>query len=471
MVSMNFNKTILQLKKSLNNRIKEGGFKTVGLGQSAYSRMGASNFLTDYSIICVKDSLENETLKKGGINIASCVNMNLHIDPKNSVGILSSNFFINYIKKNKITHVLVYKTTTKTEELINNLDLKLAGNSAVISESYENKNFFFSLVRKLNLPYPAGEQVKRGALDVKNYSFLERKYHRFVIQRTDMDKGGGLSTYFIASRTDFANFLKESIQNHVTLNITKFIEGKACSATGCVTQNGIICSPLQYQLIDIPQISNTGMKGVWCGHDWLASKKFTDLAQKRKNSILETMGKELFKLGYKGIFGIDFMIDAQDNLYPIECNPRYTGAFPAYTFFQLAKQQIPLELIHLLEHYHVDYDLNIEEVNKQLATFEGSQLILRSLVNEDIIIKSIMKPGKYGFNNGKLEFLSDNNLPLFGSSNEIVICDAIPKIGNKVAAYDRIGKIIFADQIGEEDLSLDEKTKKILDIFYTKLKY
>jgi len=55
-------------------------------------------------------------------------------------------------------------------------------------------------------------------------------------------------------------------------------------------------------------------------------------------------------MGYKGIFGLDFVLDEKTNkLYIIECNPRLLGSFPTLNMVQLLNNEPLILAFHILE--------------------------------------------------------------------------------------------------------------------------
>ena len=94
-------------------------------------------------------------------------------------------------------------------------------------------------------------------------------------------------------------------------------------------------SGLQRQLIDLPYCSGLEEDGVFCGHTW-GECEWSESVREEAVQQGRLVGEYLAGLGYKGILGIDFVVDSDDHkVYPLEINPRLTGAFPVLSQIHL----------------------------------------------------------------------------------------------------------------------------------------
>jgi hypothetical protein len=146
---------------------------------------------------------------------------------------------------------------------------------------------------------------------------------------------------------------------------------------GCVTKKGVICSSLQTQLVDLPEVLPRGGWGRFCGHQW-GEPEYPPLIEQSARDVTQWVGSQLSAEGYKGIFCVDFSMDpSKERLYALECNPRYTGAFPALTLLQHSLGQPPLEGFHLLAWMGGDFSASIEDINDASSGIPpASQLLL-----------------------------------------------------------------------------------------------
>ncbi len=78
-------------------------------------------------------------------------------------------------------------------------------------------------------------------------------------------------------------------------------------------------------------------------------------------------------MGYKGIFGVDSLIDESGKVYTIEVNARITGVTPLLNKLYRQDQDIPFQLLHTLELLDQEYTIS-GTADERSA--EGSLLIM-----------------------------------------------------------------------------------------------
>jgi hypothetical protein len=71
----------------------------------------------------------------------------------------------------------------------------------------------------------------------------------------------------------------------------------------------------------------------------------SDRLYDKAHTAARTVGERLQHEGYRGIFGMDFMVSEQ-NIYVLEANPRMTGLTTLLAFLQ---RKVPFLLLHILE--------------------------------------------------------------------------------------------------------------------------
>jgi len=186
--------------------------------------------------------------------------------------------------------------------------------------------------------------------------------------------------------------------------VAKYIKGPSPSITGCVTRHGILSTSPQHQLIDIPQLYNPQKgSGLFCGHDW-SSSKFSESVEKKMYKAVNRVGKYFKEQGYKGIFGLDFVLDEKKNrvyvtenrVYVTESNPRLLGSFPVITMAQVRNNETPILAFHILEYLDIDYRINRKEINKLMRKPKiGAQMFPHNLTDHWAKSNARMRAGVY----------------------------------------------------------------------------
>jgi len=264
----------------------------------------------------------------------------------------------------------------KTEELADELDLKVAFPKASLRSYLDNKVVTTRVAEKAGVP-----SVPNKLAPIKSYQDLMSKCKEdlgtdLVLQLPYGDSGN--TTYFIASEEDF-NQYSDKILAEKEVKIMKRINCRGSAIEACVTRHGTIVAPLMTELIGFKEL--TPYKGGWCGNEILEAA-FPPEIESKARKYTEAFGNQLREEGYIGYFELDFLIDTDANeLYLGELNPRITGASSITNHSVFALADMPLFLFHLLEYMDQDYIIDIDEINQRWADphyIDGwSQLVIK----------------------------------------------------------------------------------------------
>ncbi|MFA4931228.1 MAG: pyridoxal-phosphate dependent enzyme, partial [Patescibacteria group bacterium] len=299
----------------------------------------------------------------------------------------------NYTKKwinQTSSHPLitVLKPSPSLEKICQRNNWQLLANPAKINRHFENKITFSQICTRLKLPQPS-HQIKK--LDDISYTNVSQKYgHEFFIQ---FPRGfAGSSTFLIKNNQDLQT-IKTKYLNRPS-KISQKITGPTYTLNGCVTQqNGIIIQKPFFQITNIPELNSSA--GGTCGNIYSNNlKQIHDL--KKLVTDAQKFGHELQKNHYRGIFGLDFVLDSAGHHYFIECNPRLTASIPMITKLQIKNNEIPLLLLHLLEFLKIDYHLPANIMAKITHHPQiGSQIIFRNTQDQPSHPPLYYKTGVY----------------------------------------------------------------------------
>src|SRR5882724_753618 len=160
----------------------------------------------------------------------------------------------------------------------------------------------------------------------------------------------GKTTFFIRQESDF-EACADRIAAAGEVKIMKRIRCRQATIEGCVTRHGTLAGPLQTELVGFGELTPYG--GGWCGNEVFAASESTVLApaiRRQAQRAVIALGEQLRCTGYRGCFGLDFLIDVETGaLYLGEMNPRITGATPMTSLAAADAGTVPLLLFHLLE--------------------------------------------------------------------------------------------------------------------------
>ncbi|MBU1136925.1 ATP-grasp domain-containing protein, partial [Patescibacteria group bacterium] len=386
-----------------------------GTGVYAFNRLGLEDVYDHYHILALRYSLDTKLIEKD-VDVLSLEKGlgTKHINqPRNSTTVLNHPKTKLYLKKFSNPAIVVYKPSEKMEQICQENNWRLLNNPTSFGKNLlENKIKFRRILKDLGVAVPPGKIALTKEL---HYGHLMNKYGLpFVLQHPS--KGGGKGTFFINNKSDFDAAVEKLSQKWDEENeqkvappeeviVAQFIQGPSPSLTVCVTKDGILSTNLQYQILDAPELySPEKGSGLFCGHDWTASRLSEQVSQEAYG-YAEKIGRHFKQLGYRGIFGLDFILDQKkQKLCIVECNPRFLGSYPVINMAQLLNQEPPLFAFHILEFLgRNDYQIEIESINALIRKEkQGAQMILHNLTTKWARNRKRLKAGVYRLSNSKL---------------------------------------------------------------------
>ena len=476
-------KTYQDFAKFLEKKLDPRGV-IFGVGVTAFMRFFPSLFLKNFKLITLKDSKDNPVLEKYAeeIFILKKTRPTLKLRFSNANNILRTKSVQNYILGHKgQKYLFLYKENQNIVNAVKKLGVKFISNKPALNKFFENKANFRKVLEKVGVKPIQGEILAFADFWNKDFNYFRKKYGpKFAIQLPDFMLGGGKGTLFINNEKDFKKFRSQIKEGKfhgkvlTVVNITKFITGLSCSVVCCATKYGTLVSKIQRQIIDISQIiSPKKGNGLFCGH--VFGPEFNAKIVNQSQEIAQKLGKYMYKLGYKGIFGIDLIVNKKDNkVYPVECNARYTGAFPMLSMIHLKYKIIPLDFFHFLEFLKIPYKINVFDLNKiYQQKIQGSHIILSNTKDHTLKVKKEFKVGTYRYEKKKIKYLSDNIFyQELETDNDFVLVDGVPKKGQEIKKWSRLARIchiLYKGNILQKNGQLKDKNLKIVRSIYNKL--
>lgn len=471
-------------KKEILEILKNYQKPVLGIAVSAWTRSGPLFLLPNYHIISLLETADLGAIRKKCAVKSLQKSFKIEISSlrkKNTASILKQEKIRKYLKSlGSQISLLVYKSSKKVEKVCSRLGIKILANPSEIRDPFEDKKEFRILAKKAGLKLIPGETLLLKNFDLNKYYLMKKKYgKKLVFQLPDYKVGGGIGTFFIDNEfclkeaLSFIQRRQKKGKKLVWLNVTKKIEGIAASICSCITKYGILCGLVQTQLIDIPQArAFKGRAGVWVGHDWVW-KTFSFRIQKKAEKIAKTLGQYMYKVGYRGMFGIDLVIDEKkEEVYPVECNARYTGGFPAYSMMQLAAKEIPFDAFHLAEFLNLDYEIDLDKLQKQYRKPKiGAHLVLHNQERKWVRVGGSLKGGVYALEKKELVWKRPGfSLQDIKKEDEFVLCDRCPLKGAILKAGDRLARLLFKKAIAVSDKNLFSEIGKICQKIYQRYK-
>ncbi|HEC20978.1 MAG TPA: ATP-grasp domain-containing protein, partial [Candidatus Peregrinibacteria bacterium] len=301
-----------------------------------------------------------------------------------------------FIKKNSrgVGNILVFKQSKKIEKIVEAKKWRLLNNSSDFIKKYEDKLNFYEITKKLKLFCP---QSRVAVFETLDYLELKKSLGaKLVLQ---LRRGhAGESTFFIENKKQFESFKNKYLQHKV--KISQYIEGATLTINACISHHGVKTSSPFYQITGIKELNAN--PGGTCGVDLVKGASFSPSVEKEITKITHKVGRRMKKEGFKGFFGLDFVVDKKNKVYIIECNPRLTATIAFFTKSQVRAGRKPYLLCHLEEFLGCDFH---HHRHKHFGDSRGSQVIFRNIRKEPLVIKGDISSGVYKVEGKSVVFL------------------------------------------------------------------
>lgn len=346
----------------------------------------------------------------------------------------------------------------KTEELAEKLGLEIMFPKAEMRTFLDNK------VNTNRIAERAGVACVPYVLSVvKDFEHLREVSNHLgnelVIQTPFGDSGH--TTFFISNEEEYQKYAEE-IEAEDEVKIMKRIRCRGSAIEACVTRHGTIVAPLMTELVGFEEL--TPYEGGWCGNEIYPDAFTPELRQKAIENT-QLFGDQLREEGYKGYFELDFLID-QDNgeIYLGELNPRVTGASSITNHAVFALADAPLFVFHILEWMDIEYELDIDALNKRWANQDNldgwSQLIVKHTEDTIEFVTESPKSGIWRmYDTGHIQFdRMDTHRRAVENENEAFFL-RISKKGDYLYEGADMGILVTRGRMMTDDFKLNHRAK------------
>ena len=452
------------------------------LGQRAHDAEGIHNILPlDFIISCdfgleidhfhaKKDVYSIEKKNKIRKNWS---NEDLGLNLKDSFG---SEIFDRWARTQKDINILCYRSIKYLERKRFGLKNKIRIYSASekLKKYFDNKILFYKALNSLEVPRIPGEVIKLGK--EKFESISSSLSVPFVIQFPYGSSGN--STFFIKNKNEYIALQKKHPSSIVA--VKKYIDGYSLNVNGIIVSGEkgpfVRSSIPSGQLVGIPECSS--FLSSFCGNDYSMTKNINKKILKEVDLQTKKTGIWMAEKGFRGIFGMDFVIDHDQTVYPVEINPRFQNSTGLYTtIFDINRDDnYALFLLHIAEFLQQE-DTQAREYIKNfpyeelLMPVNGAQVILHNRRKRKNT-SGVLTPGIYNFIDNDLKFISRSaSLRDCKKEEDILITCGLPEKDMVIEPDAPICKVQRHKSMldNENKRYLTEEMKLIVSSVYSKL--
>ncbi|OGF98903.1 hypothetical protein A2153_00775 [Candidatus Gottesmanbacteria bacterium RBG_16_38_7b] len=396
--------------------------------------LGVEDLLPNYHVICSYNDPLIPVLRRYAkifcLEEIQPDNKNL---PNNSGTLLANKHVQKFIQNHSAIKPFIsyFKPSLKIDYLLKINKYHALGNNYELNEKFENKinftNVFSEIIPGFLTSFIIGRMSElRFPKTVKKFGlpFCLQFGHGWA----------GKTTYFISDEIQLNNLSKKFPQTVV--KISPYIDGFTILNNCCLYKDKVLVSDPAVQVSGINLLSSR--ENVTCGRQWpvLSIDKSTVRGISRLSKII---GRQLSSSGYKGYFGIDFLIEKRTGrIFVSEINARLTASSAFFTRLETGNGLIPL----LAYHYAAFLGLDLPR-NRRKPLISGSQVIIREeSTKKEIKLKNF---GNYQITNNRLKYLHDNYQPEKLSDNQFIFhSESYPRENAELARIESKMNALFA---------------------------
>ncbi|OGH91518.1 MAG: hypothetical protein A2534_02335 [Candidatus Magasanikbacteria bacterium RIFOXYD2_FULL_39_9] len=320
--------------------------------------VGAGLDLNNYFIITNKSDL-SQKLAKQTSNIIIINNKN----QLNTAELLNHTETKKQIKPKD--YVLVFKNNSIVEKICKENKWVLLNPKAELGEQIESKVSQVAWLGKLAKYLPPHK--------VDICQNIKWNNAPFVLQFNHSHTGSGI--FFIKSKKEL-----EKLQNKFArrpVRTMEYINGPVFTNNNVVWGNKTSMGNISYQITGLSPFTEN--KFTTIGNDWALPNKILDKKQiKQYKKIVTDIGKKLNNDGWKGLFGVDIIVNEKTGqLYLLEINARQPASTTFESQLQILQDETEESKTTTFE-AHLAAVLGIKPTNTELITINnGAQIVQR----------------------------------------------------------------------------------------------
>ncbi len=272
---------------------------------------------------------------------------------------------VNGAKVPKGTNVLVFKNTKAIERIAADHDLRLLNPAAALANTIEEKVSQYAWLGELVALLPPTH--------ISTCKDLTWSGEHYVVQFNHAHSGEG--TRIITSQHDVDELIATFPDRPV--RVSQFISGAMFTVNAVVHSSGVLVSTPSYQITGLSPFTDNAFTTI--GNDWgAADALLIDEQKKQMNTIAIQIGEKMKTDGWKGLFGIDVVVEENTGkVYLIEINARQPASTTYESLLQKTKKQESKKAITTFEaHLAALLDLDLSKYTLVPVT-SGSQIIQR----------------------------------------------------------------------------------------------
>lgn len=348
--------------------------------------LGPERWIADYSVVCRHETPALRLMEARGIAVF-CLERAVgreRLPGRDTAALLGHPEVLAWLRAWGPQSLLVFKPNARVEAIAASEDWPVLGARAAVARPMENKVNFFKQLEARGLPHPRWREIDP---DRDSYATLAADIGtRLIVQAAHGFSGN--RTFAVDDADQYAAVAQTLGRRKA--RAAELVEGSPVTMNACVLADGAVrTGPLFHQVTGAPECTVYPFGA--CGNDWVASPADPEPAA----AIARAVGEMLAERGFRGIFGMDFVLKPDGGVVAIECNPRLVSSVPMASALEIEAGAVPL----LLSHLEATSGESGERGDVRVP-IRGAQLVLHNLTGSAARVDGELAAGIYRMDDG-----------------------------------------------------------------------
>ena len=259
----------------------------------------------------------------------------------------------SWLRSSEVSGVLVWDYSDASEAVCREAGIKLLASSRTIIREVEDKVALQNVLRELALPILPYLIIE--PTDVPTWSDVRERCGDEVVVQSAVNNSNGKFTYRVRTESEYEEIIAQ--HRHEALKVTTSVSGGSFNLGGVVLSHQFVPGIGMRQLVGIPEL--TAVPFAYCGNEAPVSRWFLANTIDAAWRDLVRLSEHVRARGYRGLLGVDFVVDDAGVPYIVDINPRMQSSQGLVTTLQLENGLPPIALLHAL--HHLGFEVTVDE--------------------------------------------------------------------------------------------------------------
>ena len=220
----------------------------------------------------------------------------------------------------------------------NILEHSICYNNKIILDDLIDKGWARRVLSQIVKAVPSVE-INFSNKNIINSTKIFQAYNKFILQKPV--SGGGNGTFLLDLKKDNSSI--KNLEENERILLSPYIEkAYSVNTTLIIGDKNCVIFPSSIQIIEY--INN---KFLYRGADYIAFESLNNSIKEKVKRNAEKIAQYLKDLGYRGVIGIDSLVDASDEVYFVELNNRFQASTDLINI-ALAEKNISVQELNIL---------------------------------------------------------------------------------------------------------------------------